>query len=200
MLLDVKIAISSSRMPRLSLIQRKRALELYSETRNFSAAARFLQQEFPAIRATAELIQYQVIKFDNRFCLHDHHSIASAHVQVRHCTYCFSDSPVAATLIPPALYWTTFPHTMAIPITWPLYLWLFSLGLPQGKGLRSRAFPQPCRNKSCNSSCFRWSAFSCRLPADTAFCLELFSSQAAAVYWHRGTVHWTACCARTLTI
>ncbi len=59
MLLDVKIAISSSRMPRLSLIQRKRALELYSETRNFSAAARILQQEFPAIRATAELIQYQ---------------------------------------------------------------------------------------------------------------------------------------------
>lgn len=66
-------------MPRLTLAERKRAIELYRVHGSFRNAALALNEEFPHLHVHHSTIQYQVTKFDSRFCIHNHNSISNSH-------------------------------------------------------------------------------------------------------------------------
>lgn len=66
-------------MPRLSVDQRKRAIDLYRLHGNSRQAAIALNAEYPGLHVAHTTIQYQVTKLNKRYCLHNQHSIDSSH-------------------------------------------------------------------------------------------------------------------------
>jgi len=66
-------------MPRLSVVQRKRAIDLYKEHGSYRRAAIAFGDECPGLLVTHMTIRYQVTKLNTRHCLHNHHSIADSH-------------------------------------------------------------------------------------------------------------------------
>lgn len=66
-------------MPRLSVDQRKRAIDLYRLHGSYRQAAIALNVEYPDLHVAHTTIQYQAKKLSNRYCLHDQYSASSSH-------------------------------------------------------------------------------------------------------------------------